>query len=72
MIQDDILLLSNDEETFLKSVYGCEDDRYSPINNRQLIMLLREKDVQLQKIRYQLVQKQKQITVSILAVFIDE
>ena len=63
MIQDDILLLSTDAETFLKSVDSCEDDRYSPVNNKQLIMLLREKDVHLQQIRYQLVQKDKKITV---------
>lgn len=63
MIKCDILLLSNDPETFLKSCEGCEDPKYSPNNNAKLIVLLRQHDEQLQKIRFQLVQRDAKVDV---------
>ena len=56
-------MLSNDADTFLKSVEGCEDEQYSPVKNSKLIVLLREQDKCLQKVRFDLVQKQKLISV---------
>lgn len=63
MVKDDIFLLSKDLDTFLKSVEGCEDDQYSPANNSQLIVLLRDQDTRLQKARLLLVQKEKVVDV---------
>lgn len=63
MMKEDIFALSKDADTFLKSVEGCEGEQYSPGTNSKLIVLLREQDINLQKIRLQLVQKDKLISV---------
>ena len=63
MVKEDILMLSKDEDTFIKSVEGCEDDQYDPLKNSKLIVLLREQDKSLQKIRFALVQNEKRIDV---------
>ena len=63
MVKEDILMLSKDEDTFTKSVEGCEDDYYNPTKNSRLIILLREQDKTLQKIRFTLVQNEKRIDV---------
>ena len=66
MLQHDILLLSKDPETFLKSIEGCEDERYNPAANANMINLLRKADKQLQKVRFQLVQQEGKIDVCIV------
>lgn len=63
MMKEDIFALSKDTDTFLKSVEGCEEEQYSPAANSKLIVLLREQDINLQKIRLQLVQKDKLVSV---------
>ena len=63
MLKEDILLLSKDLDTFLKSVEGCEDEQYNPSKNSQLIILLREQDMRLQKARFLLGQKEKKVDV---------
>ena len=65
MLKSDILLLSQDSDTFLKTVEGCEDEKYSPSVNTRLIVLLREKDTRLQSVRYEIVQKAKLIDVGL-------
>lgn len=65
MLKSDILLLSQDRDTFLKTVEGCEDEKYSPSVNTRLIVLLREKDTRLQSVRYEIVQKAKMIDVEL-------
>lgn len=63
MMKEDIFALSKDADTFLKSVEGCEEEQYSPAANSKLIVLLREQDINLQRIRLQLVQKDKLVSV---------
>lgn len=65
MLKDDTLLLSFDRSTFLKTIDGSEDERYSPEKNAPLIVLLRGQDKNLQKVRYEIVQKDGLIDVSL-------
>ena len=62
-LREEILTLSKDLDTFLNDVEGCEDEKYSPEKNYQLIVQLREKDSRLQKARFLLVQRDNLIDV---------
>ena len=63
-LREEILTLSKDLDTFLNDVEGCEDEKYSPEKNSQLIIQLREKDSRLQKARFLLVQRDNLIDVN--------
>ena len=65
MLKDDTLMLSFDSDTFLKTIEGSESERYAPEKNAPLIVLLRGQDKNLQKMRYEIVQKDGLIDVFI-------
>ena len=67
-LREEVLILSKDLDTFLNDVEGCEDEKYSPEKNSELIVQLREKDSRLQKARFLLVQRDNLIDVMLLVV----
>lgn len=68
-IREDILNLSKDLDTFLNHVEDCEEEKYNPETNSQLIVQLREKDSRLQKARFLLVQRDNLVDVPFLSPF---